>query len=156
MAPSDFTVSTNAAFAPLKDAAGNFTGYAPGSGDYNADGDNFDFPDVASYKYSTSRKSYLNGLFPSGTFNAPGTFGAEGNETYNSFRQPGFAQWDTALLKNTAITERVNFQLRFEFFNVTNYVNFSNPSSGLNVSTFGTILGAGNPRILQFAAKYVF
>ena len=25
-----FTVSTNAAFAPLKDAAGNFTGYAPG------------------------------------------------------------------------------------------------------------------------------
>ena len=41
-----FTVSTNASFNPLVNAAGTFTGYAPGSGDYNADGDNFDFPDV--------------------------------------------------------------------------------------------------------------
>jgi hypothetical protein len=47
-------------------------------------------------------------------------------------------------------------QLRFEFFNATNYVNFSNPVSVMNVTNFGTILSAGNPRILQFAGKYVF
>jgi hypothetical protein len=153
---SPFTVSTNAAFAPLKDAAGNFTGYAPGSGDYNADGDNFDFPDVASYKYSTSRKSYLNGLFPSGTFNAPGTFGAEGNETYNSFRQPGFAQWDTALLKNTAITERVNFQLRFEFFNVFNRANLNSVDVNLPDGNFGKVTGQYTPRFLQFGGNLTF
>jgi hypothetical protein len=44
-----FTVSTNAAFNPLTNASGQFAGYAAGSGDYNADEDNFDFPDVASY-----------------------------------------------------------------------------------------------------------
>ncbi len=153
---SPFTVSTNAAFAPLKDANGNFTGYAPGSGDYNADGDNFDFPDVATYKYSTSRKSYLNGLFPAGTFNAPGTFGAEGNETYNSFRQPGFAQWDAALLKNTPITERVNFQLRFEFFNVFNRANLNTVDANIPDGNFGKATQQYTPRFLQFGGNLTF
>jgi hypothetical protein len=153
---SPFTVSTNAAFAPLKDAAGNFTGYAPGSGDYNADGDNFDFPDVASYHYSTSRKAYAQGLFPSGTFNAPTTFGAEGNETYNTFRQPGFAQWDAALLKNTAITERVNFQLRFEFFNVFNRANLNTVDANLPDGNFGKVTGQYTPRFVQFGGNLTF
>ena len=48
-------------------------------------------------------------------------------------------------------------QLRFEFFNATNHVNFSNPGSNINnATTFGTILSAGDPRILQFALKYSF
>jgi hypothetical protein len=153
---SPFTVSTNAAFAPLKNAAGNFTGYAPGSGDYNADGDNFDFPDVASYKHSTSRKSYLNGLFPAGTFSAPGTFGAEGNEIYNSFRQPGFAQWDAALLKNTAITERVNFQLRFEFFNLFNRANLNTVDFNIPDGNFGKATNQYTPRFLQFGGNLTF
>jgi hypothetical protein len=153
---SPFTVSTNAAFAPLKDAAGNFTGYAPGSGDYNADGDNFDFPDVNSYHYSTARKSYLNGLFPSGTFTAPTTFGIEGNEAYNQFRQPGFNQWDTALLKNTAITERVNFQLRFEFFNVFNRANLNTVDANLPDGNFGKATGQYTPRFLQFGGNLTF
>jgi hypothetical protein len=153
---SPFTVSTNAAFAPLKDAAGNFTGYAPGSGDYNADGDNFDFPDVNSYHYSTARKSYLNGLFPAGTFTAPTTFGVEGNEAYNRFRQPGFNQWDTALLKNTAITERVNFQLRFEFFNVFNRANLNTVDANLPDGNFGKATAQYTPRFLQFGGNLTF
>ncbi len=60
-----FTVSTNAPFSSLTNSSGQFTGYAPGSGDYNADGDNFDFPDVSSYKYQNSRKAYLTGVFGS-------------------------------------------------------------------------------------------
>ena len=63
---------------------------------------------------------------------------------------------DVSLSRWFTLHESHRLQLRFEFFNVTNHVNFNNPSSGLNVSNFGTILGAGNPRILQFAAKYVF
>ena len=153
---SPFTVSTNAAFAPLKDAAGNFTGYAPGSGDYNADGDNFDFPDVNSYHYSTARKSYLNGLFPAGTFTAPTTFGVEGNEAYNRFRQPGFNQWDSALLKNTAITERVNFQLRFEFFNVFNRANLNTVDDNLPDGNFGKATLQYTPRFLQFGGNLTF
>jgi hypothetical protein len=85
--------------------------------------------------------------------NPVGTFG---NAGWNSLRGPHFFDMDVSLSRWFTVRESKRLQLRFEFFNVTNYVNFSNPSSGLNVSTFGTILGAGNPRILQFAAKFVF
>jgi len=47
-----FTVYTSEAFAPVSNSAGQFVAFAPGSGDYNADGDNYDFPDVNSYKQS--------------------------------------------------------------------------------------------------------
>ena len=82
--------------------------------------------------------------------------GAFGNAGWNSLRGPGFFDLDVSLSRWFNIRESQKLQLRFEFFNVTNHVNFNNPSSGINTSTFGTILAAGNPRILQFAAKYVF
>jgi hypothetical protein len=50
-----------------------------------------------------------------------------GNEGRNSLRGPSFKQWDMAIYKNTAITERVKLQLRAEFFNLINHPNFSNP-----------------------------
>jgi hypothetical protein len=40
---------------------------------------------------------------------------------------PTYKQWDLAIYKNTAITERVNLQLRAEFFNILNHPNFANP-----------------------------
>lgn len=151
-----FNISTNAAFAPLTNAAGAFIGYAPGSGDYNADGDNDDYPDVTSYAYSKSRKSYLQGLFPASNFPAPSTFGVEGNERYNQFRQPGFAQWDTAFLKNTAITERVNFQLRFEFFNIFNRANLNTVDTNLPDGNFGKVTGQYTPRLFQLGGNLTF
>jgi tetratricopeptide (TPR) repeat protein len=54
-----------------------------------------------------------------------------GDEAYNQFRGPGFAEWDTAVLKRTLITERVNLQLRFEFYNVFNRVNLHNVDTNL-------------------------
>jgi hypothetical protein len=111
---------------------------------------------VASYNYSTGRKSYLQGLFPSGTFNAPTTFGAEGNEGYNRFRQPGFAESDVALLKNTAITERVNFQLRFEFFNLFNRANLNSVDANLPDGNFGKVTGQYTPRFVQFGGNLTF
>lgn len=86
-----FTVSTNAAFSPLTNSSGKFIGYAPGSGDYNADGDNFDFPDVVSYKYPNSRKNYLSGIFGSthaaalANFPSPATFGSQGTKRSTLF-----------------------------------------------------------------------
>jgi len=157
-----FTVSTNASFNPLANAAGTFTGYAPGSGDYNADGDNFDFPNVNSYSYSTGRKSYLSGLFGSthaaalANFPAPTTFGTEGNERYSAFREPGFEEWDVAFLKNTKITESVNFQLRFEFFNLFNRANLNTVDFNLPDGNFGQATGQNVPRFLQIGGNLVF
>ncbi len=157
-----FTVSTNAAFAPLKDSSGKFIGYAPGSGDFNADGDNRDYPDVVSYHYSTSRQAYLKGLFGTthsaalANFPAPSTFGSEGNETYNAFREPGFAEWDVSFMKNTKITEAVNFQLRFEFFNLFNRPNLNTVDSNLPDGNLGQATNQNVPRFLQVGGNIIF
>jgi hypothetical protein len=150
-----FNVSTNAAFKPLTNPDGSFAGYAPGSGDFNADGDNLDFPNVTSYHYSTSRRSYLQGLFTQANFPNP-AFGQEGNEAYNSFRGPGFAEWDSAVLKNTPITEQVHLQLRFEFYNLFNRVNLDNVDYNLPDGNFGRATGQYTPRYMQVGANIFF
>ena len=151
-----FTVSTNAPFRPLKDLNGTYIGYAPGSGDYNADGDNHDYPDVVSYSYKQGRQDYLHGgIFTPGQFVAP-TFGSEGNERYNAFRGPGFAQSDAALLKNTPIAGSVAFQLRFEFFNVFNHPNLINVDANLPDGNFGKATGQGPARFMQVGGNLTF
>ena len=154
-AGNPFTVSTNAAFLPLKNASGQFIGYAPGSGDFNADGDTLDYPDVASYSYKTGRQNYLHGVFTSTNFVQP-AFGNEGNERYGAFRAPGFQQWDTALLKNTPIMESVAFQLRFEFFNVFNHPNLTNMDVNLPDGNFGKATGQAVPRFIQIGGNLTF
>jgi hypothetical protein len=148
-------VSTNASFAPLTDANGKYIGYAPGSGDYNADGDNFDFPDVISYHYPNGRHDYLHGIFTPSNFPAP-SFGSEGNELYNRFRGPGFADWDTAFMKKTAITEMVSFQLRFEFYNLFNRPNLNSVDTNLPDGNFGKATGQYTPRYVQIGGNIVF
>ena len=163
-----FTVNNTASFQPVKDTTGKFTGYALTSGDYNADGDNNDYPNVASYGYKRGRQDYLNGLFPGTTNFAIPSFGSEGNEKANQFRAPGFQQWDMALLKNTPIRESVAFQLRFEFFNVFNHPNLINVDGNLAdrnydqtgaptlTGNFGKATGQNVPRFIQIGGNLTF
>jgi hypothetical protein len=85
--------------------------------------------------------------------NALGTFG---NAGYNSVIGPGFFDIDANLIRSFQIREHQRFELRFEFFNLLNHTNFSNPVSAKNSSTFGKIQSAADPRILQFGAKFEF
>jgi len=85
--------------------------------------------------------------------NALGTFG---NAGYNSVIGPGFFDIDANLTRSFQIREHQRFELRFEFFNLLNHTNFSNPVSAKSSSTFGKIQSAADPRILQFAAKFEF
>jgi hypothetical protein len=150
-----FNVSTNASFAPLTNAAGTYVGYAPGSGDYNADGDNYDFPSVNSYQQSTSRHAFLNGVFTPTSFSQP-SFGSEGNEQFNRFTGPNFYEWDAAVLKNTAIREGINFQLRFEFFNLFNRPNLTSMDTNLPDGNFGKATGQLAPRFIQIGGNLTF
>jgi hypothetical protein len=50
-----------------------------------------------------------------------------GNLGRNALRGPAFKQWDLALYKDTAISERLSMQLRAEFFNILNHPNFASP-----------------------------
>lgn len=96
------------------------------------------------------------------TENAMGTFG---NSPRNYLHGPGFANLDFALVRSFPIRtgpfkETQRLDVRAEFFNIVNRPNFQNPEGDSPTITdgpnFGTILGALDPRILQFALKFVF
>jgi len=150
-----FTVYTNASFQPVLNGAGNVVGLAPGSGDYNADAFNYDFPNVVSYSQGTSRSSFLNGVFPASNFTTP-TLGTEGNEKPYRYRGPSYYNWDMSLAKNTHITERVSVQLRFDYFNVFNHVNLQGVDGNLADGTFGKSTSQFNPRWLQLGLSLRF
>ena len=136
-----FTVFTGASFSA--------------GGDYNADGDNYDYPNASSYQQGTSRSAYLSGVFASGQFTAPAQ-GTEGNEKFNQFRNPAFIQTDTTVYKNTHITERLNFQFRFELFNLFNHPNFQSIQSDLSAGNFGRVTAQTLPRWWQIGGKLTF
>ena len=147
---------------PCPSAANPSIGFAPGSGDYNADGDTtgvggigVDYPDVSSYHQGTSKTSFLNGAFSSGQFTQP-AFGTQGNEKANLFRTPNFAETDLNFYKDTHITERVNLQLRFEFFNIFNRVNLTSFDINQADGTFGKTTAQQLPRNWQFGARVTF
>ena len=126
-----------------------------GSGDYNADGDNRDFPNVSSYSQASSRSAFLTGVFSGSQFTVPDA-GINGNEKSNGFRNSGFIETDATLYKNTHITERVNFQFRFEFFNVFNHPNFQNVQGDLSQANFGQVTSQLLPRFWQIGGKITF
>jgi hypothetical protein len=126
-----------------------------GGGDYNADGVNYDFPDVSSYAQSTGVQNYLTGTISPGQFSSP-TPGTEGNEKPYGFRNPGYASTDLAVLKNNRITERVNLQLRLDMFNAFNRTNLDIVNSDLVSGNFGKSTNQFNPRWLQIGANIRF
>ena len=93
--------------------------------------------------------------FDTGAFvaNPPGTYGNAGRDSIES---PGGFNIDAAAMRHIAVTERSYFELRAEAFNVLNHPVFQNPGTTLSSQNFGRILSANDPRILQFALKYVF
>ena len=87
---------------------------------------------------------------------AKGTFGNSGN---NMMRGLGLNNSDFSVIKSTVIHDSLNFQLRFEFFNVFNQADLGPfPVPSITTPTiFGEYLGIQEPaRTLQVAAKINF
>jgi hypothetical protein len=141
-------------------AADPAVAYQAGSGDYNGDGDNLDVPSAVSYHQSTKNSDWLTGAIPKSDFAVP-TFGTEGNEKSNAFRGPNFIETNINLYKDTRITERVNFQFRFEVFNLFNRANYAwNGASGVDTNfpdgNFGQATASHEPRFWQLGGKLSF
>ena len=165
-------------------------------GDYSGAGQGFDRPDVVGpIRYGNLPDQFLDLT----SFAAPCTWSSTpdltdsselncvpgtrhfGNLGRNSLRGPAFKEWNFSIFKNTAITEKMNLQIRAEFFNIPNHPNFSNPilpnfiadpgspdpGSGRQTGFYSLtatgdvgignpFLGGGGPRGIQFAAKITF
>ena len=74
----------------------------------------------------------------------------------NSLLGPRYVDVDVDVSRYFTIREHQKLELRFEFFNIGNHVNFNAPDNNLQDNTFGQILGDASPRILEFALRYTF
>jgi hypothetical protein len=84
-----------------------------------------------------------------------------GNSGYGIILGPGQFNFDATIQKTTkvgGIREDSTLVFRTEFFNVFNHPQFNNPAVvDVSKSTFGQITSTSvNPRLIQFALKYVF
>jgi hypothetical protein len=153
---SPINVVNRAALAAIRDANGNFLGYAANSGDYNADGFNYDYPNSPSRDFTGSHSSdeYVAGIFTAADFPLPQP-GSLGTLRRFLYRGPGFAQVDLGFVKNSAFLprSRSNLQLRIDAFNVFNRVNLDNVEGDLNSATFGRSTRTFQPRVLQFGIR---
>jgi carboxypeptidase family protein len=69
---------------------------------------------------------------------------------------PGNWDLDMAVSRIFQVRERQRLEARVEAFNVTNSLRVGNPVTALNNGSFGQITSAFDPRILEFALKFVF
>ena len=84
------------------------------------------------------------------------TLGQFGNSNRRFFHGPGINNWDMAFTKNLKLTESKSLEFRGEFFNIFNHTQFNAPNGQINSTDFGVVTSAGDPRIGQVAAKFVF
>jgi len=69
---------------------------------------------------------------------------------------PGENQWDLTFSKKVSLSEAKYFQFRADIFNLFNKTQFVNPDGNFSNSTFGQVLQARDPRLVQFALKFYF
>jgi hypothetical protein len=137
-----------------------FTAFAQDDNSFSSIG--ADRPDITvanigktELSHGRSHSQLVNEWFNTADF-VPNQVGTYGNIGKNSLRGPRLFDANLALLKTGKVVERVGYEFRAEFYNVLNNVNFDNPDAGIQDSNFGSIGGAGDPRILQMALKLNF
>jgi len=69
---------------------------------------------------------------------------------------PGSIRVDIGLTRTFRLREKQSLEFRAEAFNAPNHVNPLNPVTSLSDPSFGRILSAADPRIMQMALKFVF
>jgi len=86
----------------------------------------------------------------------PQQLGSFGNTPHALCCGPALSNTDLVIAKRTPITEKINTEFRAEFYNTWNHTQFENPDGNFTNATFGTVLKARDPRVMQFALKFLF
>ncbi|MGA8429142.1 MAG: carboxypeptidase regulatory-like domain-containing protein [Candidatus Sulfotelmatobacter sp.] len=126
--------------------------------------------DIAGMHNGTSltvMPDFLGGATPSCDYPGRGTptqclvntqftgLGAEtnfGNIPRNSFRGPHYFNTDFSILKNIPLTEKVNFGIGANAYNVLNHPNFANPVHDISAGNFGQIDSTVEPPTSPYGA----
>jgi hypothetical protein len=96
--------------------------------------------------------------FNTSLFSIP-ELGSPGTASRRFFYGPGMENWDIALLKDTPLGETRMLEFRWETFNTFNHAQFFGANSvdgNINDSTFGQVVSAMPPRLMQLALKFLF
>jgi hypothetical protein len=96
--------------------------------------------------------------FNTDCFSEP-ALGELGNAKRRFFYGPGIQNTDLALIKDVHVGGSKALQLRLEAFNVFNKAQFYGPASvdgTVQSPTFGQIVGAADPRLIQLGMKFRF
>jgi hypothetical protein len=118
-----------------------------------------DEPDVAPGSLNLNRnprngQPYFNAaLFGENALSTPG----DASRRY--FHGPGMENFDMAVLKNLWLSEAKSLQFRLEGFNVFNHAQFFGPQvvyGNISSATFGQVVSAAAPRLVQAGAKFIF
>jgi hypothetical protein len=99
-----------------------------------------------------------NGYFDTAAFSM-NALGTPGDAKRRFFHGPGADNFDLALAKSVSLGESKFLLFRVEGFNAFNHAQFYGPSAvdgNIGSSTFGNVISAAPPRILQAAVKFNF
>lgn len=117
---------------------------------------NFNGGDPYANAACTASSQFCVPWLSSATFSTP-TLGTVGNLGSANIQGPGAFQFDMSLVRSFAVGERRRVEARAEAFNLLNHYRPGNPAASTSsLATFGQITAGGDPRIMQFALKYVF
>ena len=106
-------------------------------------------PSLPSGERSVSR------WFNTAAFAAAPLF-AIGTSSRNPIRGPGYRNLDMAVVRRVPLPRQTALELRAEVFNATNTPPLGAPNTTVGSAAFGTITTAGDPRVIQVAAKFLF
>ena len=118
-------------------------------------------PDLAGKFRSLNPRGPGHLAFDTSVFATP-ALGTIGDSPRTLCCGPGIDDIDFAMLKDVTLRERTRLQFRAELFNVLNRAQFENPSAAPGASgdfassTFGEVVQARDPRLVQFALKLIF
>jgi hypothetical protein len=136
---------------------GGGAGYVNDGGDFSNRADLVGDPNLPGGR---SRAAKVAEYFNTAAF-VSRAVGMDGTTARNFMRGPGYFNLDYSLIKSFPIpygprkeTQKIDF--RAEAFNIFNNTNFNAPNASRSSLQFGQLQSALDPRIIQFALKFIF
>src|SRR5688572_8362859 len=144
--PLVFTTGADVAQNGVLNSGGQYPRLMPGMTAADLKRDHSSTEDMLAQYFNTAAFMPLNSI-PRGTY---------GDAMRGLIYGPGDSTTDLAVMRYVSLGPDMRMQLRGEFFNAFNQVNFNNPVTSLSSGTFGRITGSGGGRVVQVAMKLIW